>query len=327
MTRILITGASGFIGTHLIEYFSTGKNVEIWGLTRQQTDLLSVRKPKAHWIQVNLSDRTKLAEVFKQILPDVIYHLAGQAHVASSWEEPAETVSANVINQIHLLEALRETCLRPTVLIAGSSEEYGQVEVKDLPVHENTPFRPLSPYAVSKVAQDLMAYQYFRSYGFRVIRTRAFNHTGPGRPDSYAISGFSKQIAKIEAGVIEPVLHVGNLKAMRDYLDVRDVVCAYDLAVKKGQPGEAYNICSGKAHSIEDMVAMLLELSSVKIRIQQDPNRLRPSDIPVIYGDVSKFHKDTGWEPKIPFCQTMLDLLNYWRQEVASGCLKQYQRQ
>ena len=204
----------------------------------------------------------------------------------------------------------------PVIQIACSSEEYGMVYENEVPIKETNPLRPLSPYAVSKVAMDYLGYQYFQSYKERIIRTRGFNHTGPRRGDTFAESNFAKQIAMIEKGKQEPIIHVGNLDATRDYTDVRDMVAAYLLAVEKCDPGDVYNICTGTTIKIGDMLDMLLSMSKVKVEIKPDPARMRPSDVPVLLGDNSKFVAKTGWKPAVPFKNTMEDLLNYWRERV-----------
>jgi len=198
----------------------------------------------------------------------------------------------------------------------NSSEEYGLVSKNELPIKETNPLRPLSPYAVSKVGQDLLGYQYYKSYGLNIIRTRAYNHTGPRREDVFVCSNFAKQIAMIEKGKEPPIIYVGNLKAKRDFTDVRDIVRAYWLALEKCTPGEVYNICSGRARSIKEVLDILLSLSKTTLKIKKDPKRLRPSDIPILQGDSSKFRKITGWKPEIPFEKTLEDLLNYWREKV-----------
>lgn len=198
----------------------------------------------------------------------------------------------------------------------NSSEEYGLVKKNEVPVDEDGPFRPLSPYGVSKVAMDLLGFQYYRSYGMKIIRTRAFNHTGPRRAETFVCSSFAKQIAEIEKGLKDPVIHVGNLEAKRDFTDVRDIVRAYVLAVQKCNPGEAYVIASGRARKISRVLEMLTKLSKVRVSVQQDPERMRPSDVPILQGDSSKFRRKTGWEPKIPFKKTLKDILDYWRERV-----------
>ena len=205
----------------------------------------------------------------------------------------------------------------PVIQIAGSSEEYGLVLPDEVPIKETNPLRPLSPYAVSKVGQDLLAYQYFRSYGLKTIRTRGFNHTGPRRGEVFVTSNFAKQIASIEAGLREPVIRVGNLDAQRDFTDVRDMVRAYWLAVTKAKHGEVYNLASGKAVTIRELLDQLLALSETKVEVEVDPERLRPSDVEILLGDFSKFKADTGWEPSIPLEQTLRDTLDFWRQKLS----------
>ncbi|MCK4231535.1 GDP-mannose 4,6-dehydratase, partial [candidate division WOR-3 bacterium] len=204
----------------------------------------------------------------------------------------------------------------PLIHIAGSSEEYGLVHPDEVPIAETNPLRPLSPYGVSKVAQDLLAFQYFKSYGLKVIRTRAFNHTGPRRGEVFATSNFARQIVMIEKGKAEPLIRVGNLDAVRDFSDVRDIARAYTLALEKGEPGEVYNICSGKGLKIRQLLDMLLAQSKVDIEIKEDPARMRPSDVGFLIGDATRFRAKTGWKPEIPFEQTLADLLDFWRERV-----------
>jgi GDP-4-dehydro-6-deoxy-D-mannose reductase len=196
----------------------------------------------------------------------------------------------------------------------GSSEEYGYASADELPIKETNPLRPLSPYAVSKVTQDLMGYQYFKSYGLPIVRTRAFNHEGPRRGDVFVTSNFARQITEIEAGKREPVIFVGNLKAGRDYTDVRDIVNGYWQLMKDGEPGEVYNLCSGRAWAIQEVLDFMLAQSTCRtIAVREDPARLRPSDVPMLIGDATKAHRAVGWVPKIPFEQTLRDILDYWR--------------
>jgi len=200
--------------------------------------------------------------------------------------------------------------------VAGSSEEYGFVHPHELPMKETNPLRPLSPYAVSKVAQDLLAWQYFKSYGLRTVRTRGFNHTGPRRGEVFICSNFAYQIAEIEKGKRDSVIKVGNLEAKRDFSDVRDIVRGYWLCLEKGKEGEVYNIGQGKAYSMKEVLDLMLSLTKVKVKVEVDPQRLRPSDVPILISDSTKFRKLTGWKPEIPFEQSLQDLLDYWRERV-----------
>jgi len=252
--------------------------------------------------------------------PDYVVHLAAQSFVGASWQTPAETLSTNIISQVNVLEAVRGLKMSPRFLAVGSSEEYGLVFEDELPIRETNPLRPLSPYAVSKVAQDMMGYQYFRSYGLPIIRTRAFNHEGPRRGEVFVTSNFAKQVAEIEAGLRDPVLFVGDLKPRRDYSDVRDVVRGYWLLLERGEPGEVYNLCSGRSWAIQQVLDFLLDQSTVKgIGVKTDPTRLRPSDVMWLEGDASKIEKVVGWKVEIPFERTLRDLLGYWRQRTWSS--------
>jgi len=272
--------------------------------------------PKLHLEDADLMDTHSLYGVVSRIKPDYIFHLAAQSFVPTSWVSPSVTLEVNIVGTANLFEAVKMAGIDPVIQIACSSEEYGLVLPEELPIKETNPLRPLSPYAVSKLAMDYLGYQYFQSYKVRVIRTRGFNHTGPRRGETFAESNFAKQIAMIEKGKQEPVISVGNLEASRDYTDVRDMVNAYLLSVEKCDPGEAYNICTGTTVKIEDMLHMLLSFSKVKPEIRPDESRMRPSDVPILLGDNSKFVAKTGWAPVIPFKKTMEDLLNYWRERV-----------
>ena len=218
---------------------------------------------------------------------------------------------------MNLLEAIRSLAVSPRFLCVGSSEEYGMVYEEELPIRETNPLRPLSPYAVSKVTQDVMGYQYFMSYGLPIVRTRAFSHEGPRRGDVFMTSNFAKQVAEIEAGCREPVVRVGDLKPRRDFSDVRDIVRGYWLLLERGEAGEVYNLCSGRAWSIQQVLDFLIGASTVKgIAVEVDPERLRPSDVMILEGDPSKIEKATGWKVEIPFERTLSELLDYWRERV-----------
>jgi GDP-4-dehydro-6-deoxy-D-mannose reductase len=315
--RVLITGVTGFVGSHLAEYcLDLGHEVAGTMRWRSQQENLEVVRGKVTLYEADLRDGTAVRSVIQEFRPDWIFHLAARSFVAASWSAPAETLSTNVLSQVHLLEAIREANLDARVQIAGSSEEYGQVLDDELPIKETNPLRPLSPYAVSKVAQDLLGFQYFKSYGQHIVRTRAFNHEGPRRGEVFVTSSFAKQIALAEAGKGEPVLHVGNLEARRDFTDVRDVVRGYWLALERCEAGEVYNLGSGKAWRISDVADMLIAEAKVPIEVRPDPTRMRPSDVPVLLADTTRFREATGWEPQIPFEQTLHDTLEYWRERV-----------
>lgn len=268
---------------------------------------------KIELCEADLKDMVSLQSCLAHIKPDRIFHLAAQSFVPASWKCPAETFAINATGEINLFESLLSLKQSPLVQVAGSSEEYGLVFPNEIPMKETNPLRPLSPYAVSKVGQDLLGYQYFQSYRLPIVRTRAFNHTGPRRGEVFVTSSFAKQIAEIEKGKKEPVIHVGNLEAQRDFNDVRDIVEAYWLSLEKGEPGEVYNIGSGVARPIREVLDSLLSLSKVQVRVEVDPKRLRPSDVPILLADSTKFIGRTGWRPRLPFQQTLRDLLDYWR--------------
>lgn len=316
--RALITGVTGFVGPHLADFLLHKGGVDIFGTYQTPERLHAISSIQDHigLYHMDLTDPHEVEEVIAQTGPDYLFHLAAQSNVARSWKEPARTFDVNVLGTIHLFEAIRNASLNPVIQIACSSEQYGLVADGHFPVTEETPFHPISPYAVSRVTIDLMGYQYFKSYGMKIVRTRAFNHTGPGQTDQFVCSRFAKKIAEIEKGASEPVLSVGNLEAIRDFTDVRDIVHAYALSVLHGKPGESYVIASGVGRSIKDVLDILLSFSHVPIHIEVDPSLLRPSDVPALYGDSAKFRKIAGWRPEISFEQTMNDLLDYWRARV-----------
>lgn len=317
MKKALITGITGFVGSHLAEYLLKN-NLEVYGAFRWRSRMenIGLIKNKVHLIDADIKDAHSMQNLIDNTLPDYVFHLAAQSFVPTSWHAPAETLTTNIIGNTNLLEAVRDSDCSPVIQVAGSSEEYGLIHPDEVPIKETNPLRPMSPYGVSKVAQVLLSRQYHMSYGLKIVLTRAFNHTGPRRGEVFVASNFAKQIAEIEKGVKEPVIHVGNLNAQRDFTDVRDIVKAYWLAVNKCKYGEVYNICSEKAITIKSMLELMLSMSEKKIEVKQDPSRMRPSDVEILLGDCSKFRKETGWKPEIPFEKTIEDLLNYWRERV-----------
>lgn len=315
--KALVTGIAGFVGGHLAELL-LNNGFEVYGLTRPRSKMDHIESiiNKLHLEDADILDSHSLYATISRIKPDYIFHLAAQSFVPTSWVSPSVTLEVNIVGSANLFEAVRQAGIDPVIQIACSSEEYGLVYENELPIKETNPLRPLSPYAVSKLAMDYLGYQYYQSYKVRIVRTRGFNHTGPRRGDTFAESTFAKQIAMIEKGKQEPIIHVGNLDSKRDYTDVRDMVRAYLLAMEKCDPGEVYNICAGKAVQMSDMLKLLLSFSKIKAEIKPDPARMRPSDVPVLIGDNSKFVAKTGWKPEISFEKTMEDLLNYWRERV-----------
>ena len=319
MTRVLITGITGMVGSHLADYLlKEHKDCQVFGAKRWRSNLINIEHivDELSLIDCDMLDSHGCMDMVKTVKPDYVFHLAAQSYVPDSWRNPHSTLIGNVTMQLNLFEAIRHNNLDPVVQVALSSEEYGKVLPSELPISEKNALRPLSPYAVSKVTQDVLAYQYFESYGMRIVRTRAFNHEGPRRGEVFVTSNFAKQIAEIEAGLKAPVIHVGNLDAQRDWLDVRDVVRAYWIATQTCTPGDDYVIASGVSRSIKDLLDYLLTLTDQKIEVQTDPKRLRPSDVQLLLGDSTKFRTATGWQPEIPFEKTISDLLDYWRERL-----------
>jgi len=313
--KILITGVTGFVGRHLVEHLqSVVADAEIWGLVWEE-DPAQV-PAGVHRLTGDLTLPSSLARSLKNVRPDVVLHLAGATSVASSWQQPDRSFQVNAIGTLNLLEALRSLDVDPTIVVATSAEIYGAVALENQPIQEDSPLRPISPYATSKAAQDLIAAQYHRGFNLQTIRLRLFPHTGPGRPPQFAASAFARQIARIEHGLDPPVIAVGNLEPIRDFTDVRDIARAYWAAAERGQPGEAYNVGSGRGVSIRDVLDHLLSRSTTKIEIGVDPDRLRPADIECLVADTTRFAAATGWRPEIPLEQTLDDLLDWWRTTV-----------
>jgi GDP-4-dehydro-6-deoxy-D-mannose reductase len=317
--KVLVTGVGGFVGGHVVDFLAAHcPAAEVFGIVRHAgSDALRARGVTL--LTADLEDGPATDAVIDQVRPDRVLHLAGQSSVHRSWENPAATLRANVHGLLSVLEALRRRSLTPRVLVVGSAEEYGAVQAERLPVVERTRLQPASPYAVSKVAQAYLARQYFLSHGIPVVCTRTFHHTGPGRGEVFAESSFARQIAEIEAGRQPPVISVGNLDAVRDFTDVRDVVRAYWLLLEKGRAGETYNVCSGRGIAIGDVLQELLDVSGVQIEVRRDPERMRPSDIPAIIGNPKKLRDATGWTPDIPLRQTLGDLLAHWRRQAQAA--------
>ena len=318
MEKVLITGATGFVGKYLIKHLLSLKKYEIYATYRKEHSLENFEsKEKINFVKVDLLDKDQIKNVLKEAKPDIIVHLAAQAAILESIKNPLETLHNNIDSQLFLFESLKELEMFDVrLLVVLSADVYGYVSHEDLPINEETPFRPGSPYAVSKAACDLLAYQYFRSSKLKIIRVRPFTHIGPGQKLGFVTSDFAKQIAEIEKEQIDPVIKVGNLDAKRDFTDVRDVVRAYALLIENGETGEVYNIGSGKSHKISEVLEYFLKHAKVKIKSETDPNKLRPSDIPDFVADFTKLKKLTNWEPEIPFEKSLEEILEFWRNEV-----------
>ncbi len=313
--RILITGVSGFAGPHLVRHIAgTKPDHEIWGLVwagDRAAPPNSVRP-----IEGDITDVSSLAAAFSSARPDIVFHLAAASSVAGSWKEAGWFLEVNAIGTANLLEAVRANGNTTRVVVASTGEIYGAVPAEHQPINEDAPLEPISPYAASKAAQDLVTAQYFHGHGLDTVRLRLFNHTGPGRPPQFAASSFARQLARIERGLDPPRLTVGNLDAIRDFTDVRDVARAYWLAATDGIAGGVYNVCSSQGTSIRRVLEILIEASGVEVEIEEDPGRLRTADIPQLVGDNSRFTDLTGWRPEIPLGQTLGDLLDWWRHQI-----------
>jgi GDP-4-dehydro-6-deoxy-D-mannose reductase len=312
--HILITGATGFVGTHLRRYFLAQTDWDITGTCYPESPPppMDPQREALHFLDLRDAEATRA--LLAKFPPDYVIHLAAQSHVPTSYKDPWGTLENNIRGQLNLLEAFKTLSLAPRTLVIGSGEEYGRANADELPLTEDHPLRPENPYSVSKVAQDMMGYQYFISFGLPIIRIRPFNHVGPGQSSRFVLAAFASQVAGIEAGKQAPVMRVGNLQPARDFTDVRDVVRAYHLALTRGEPGEVYNIASGTPRTIQSLVDQLVALATVPIRVEIDPERYRPADVPVFYGSATKLKQDAGWEPEIPFEQTIQDVLDEWRQ-------------
>ncbi|MBN2302847.1 MAG: GDP-mannose 4,6-dehydratase [Anaerolineae bacterium] len=309
--RILITGAGGFVGGHLVDHLLTLPDLSLHAAVffpPGQNPRLDGR-PIAQY-EVDLRSAGAVRSILGAVQPDAIIHLAALADVGRSFKNPWETLENNIVAQINLQQAILNLNLDARILVISSAEVYGAAGGE---LDEDTPFAPTNPYSVSKVAQDMLGLQYHLSHDMKIIRARPFNHIGPSQKGGFVAADFAAQIAAIEAEQQEPVMYVGNLAAERDFTDVRDVVRAYYLILMQGTPGDVYNVCSGKAYSIQYLLDTLLSHSAIDIEVRQDPTRMRPSDVPRRVGNADRLRQRTGWEPTISFEQTLLDILNDWR--------------
>ena len=312
------------VGSHLVDHvLANHADVEVHGLMRWRSPIDNIRHAIDR-ISVHLADLNDLGSLIRlleTVQPDRIFHLAAQSYVTTSFTAPVDTLRTNVIGTSNLLEAVRLSGVEARIHICSSSEVYGQVIEADLPIRETMPFRPASPYAVSKVGEDMIAYQYGLSFGLHVLRTRMFTHTGPRRGAVFAESAFARQIARIEAGLQSEPVRVGNLDSVRTYADVRDAVRAYWLLLEKCPPGEVYNIGGTRTLTIGDILEILKSMALVPVEHVVDPDLLRPADVTLQVPDISRFQKATGWTPEIELEQTLGDLLNYHRQSLAAGVM------
>ncbi|GDX61740.1 GDP-mannose 4,6-dehydratase [Candidatus Levyibacteriota bacterium] len=316
MQKVFITGASGFAGSHLVDYLISQKKYELYGTYLTERSLINIKQNsnKINLFQLDLQDQNKTLEIIQKIKPDSIYHLAAFASVGQSLENPKEVIINNITAELNLLEAIKKSDFKDIkTLIVTSADIYGKVSVKDIPIDEETPLNPTSGYAVSKIAQDYLALQYYTTYDIPIVRVRPFNHFGPRQSSGFVIADFAKKIVEIENGLIPPILNVGNLDSRRDFTDVRDMVRGYQMLLEKGLPGEAYNIGSGRSYKISEILNILISNAKLPISINVDSSLFRQGEAQDRVCDSTKFKRLTGWESLISLSKSLKDTLDYWR--------------
>ena len=317
--RVLITGITGLIGSHLAGYLLGLDGVEVVGFKRWRSPDTNIRRlaGRVRMIEGDVEDAFSVAAAVEASRPDRIFHLAAQSYPSESWGAPATTIRANVLGTVNLLEAARRFAPAARIHVAGSAAAYGLIRPDEVPIAEDRPLRPLSPYGVSKAAQEMLGYQALHAYGQQVYLTRSFVHIGPGQGARPAAQTFARQIAEAEAGFRPPVVEVGNLEVRRDFLDVADAVRALWALVERGVPGEVDNVCSGRAPRIRELLDLYLALARVPLEVREDPVRLRPADEPILLGDNAKLRAATGWQPEVPLEESARRILEHWRGVVA----------
>lgn len=313
MKKVLITGAGGFVGPHLIRFLQSYGNTDIYCSAFSSASDISELVPLDHIITGDLTRFADADTLIRTVQPDIIYHLASLSAVGSSVENAARVLTANTLLQYNLLESLRLNRPQARLLAVCSANEYGLVHESEVPISESQPLRPLNPYAVSKVAQEMLALQYHYAHGLDTVILRPFNHTGEGQTSDFVIPALAEQFVRIAAGSREPVIEVGNTASIRDFTDVKDMVRAYVLAVEKCESGEVYNVGYGKGISIADIIKLFEEISGLSVTVKQHPGKVRASDVPVLLSDSGKFRAATGWEPEIKLKDTLTRVYNYYR--------------
>ena len=316
--KYLITGFSGFVSRYFVEYLKQKpekSNILGIDITKPSFDLKGCSNTDIKFLKVNLLDKNKIKDIILKFQPDFILHLASFSSVAFSWQKPVLSFNNNTNIFLNLLEAIRETGIKCKLLSVGSSEEYGIVKKEGLPLSESIRLNPISPYAVARVSQELLSKIYVDGYGLNIVMTRSFNHIGPWQKDVFAVSSFAKQMVKIKKeNRYKGVLRVGNLKIVRDFLDVRDVVKAYYLLLLKGKRGQIYNVCAGRGITLKELINYIADYLKIKVELKVDQSLIRPNDNPVIIGNNKKIRDELGWQPEIPLRKSIVDICDCWEQ-------------
>jgi GDP-4-dehydro-6-deoxy-D-mannose reductase len=308
--KALIIGGGGFVGPYLVRHLVNDLGYEVTVTKTEKENLVS---DIAQVVNLDILNKEQISEVLNAQRPDYIFHLAAQSSVAYSWKNPSLTIDVNVKGCVNVLDAIRDLDFKPRTLLIGSGEEYGHIREGECPITEENNSRPGNIYAATKACQNMLGKIYADAYGMDVMMVRAFNHIGPNQTPMFVVADFCKQVAEIEKGIKEPVMYVGNLTAKRDFTDVRDVVKAYALLVKEGKRGETYNVGTGHALAIQEILDTIISMSDKSIEVKIDPDRLRPVDVPIIEPDIRKINECTGWKPQILLSQTLKETLEYWR--------------
>jgi GDP-4-dehydro-6-deoxy-D-mannose reductase len=308
--KALIIGGGGFVGPYLVRELVQNQGMEV-DVTKTEKEEVNLPNVTVH--NLDILDIAQIAELLNRLKPAYIFHLAAQSSVAYSWKNPGLTIDVNIKGCANLLDAVKDLDYKPRVLLIGSGEEYGHIKDGECPIVEDNVLRPGNIYAATKSCQNMLGRIYAQGYGLDIMMVRAFNHIGPNQTPTFVVADFCKQVADIEKGLAEPIIYVGNLSAKRDFTDVRDVVRAYGLLVQGGISGETYNVGTGHAIAIQEILDMIVGMSSAKISVRVDENKLRPVDVPIIEPDITKIKNTVGWTPRIKLETTLQETLNYWR--------------
>lgn len=309
----MIIGAAGFVGNYLAEHLVNACGMEV-AVTKLPNE--RIENPQVKVYNLDIMDEEAIASLLFRVRPDYIFHLAAQSSVGVAWRNPGLTIDVNIKGSVNVMDAIRELYYKPRVLLIGSGEEYGHIREGETPITEENSIRPGNIYAATKACQNMIGNIYARAYDMELMMVRAFNHIGPCQAPIFVVADFCKQVVEIEKGIRKPVMYVGNLNSKRDFTDVRDVVKAYALLIQKGKAGETYNVGSGHAVTIEEVLKLIISLSEKEIRVEVDPNKIRPVDVPIIEADITKIYETTGWRPSITLEQTIRETLDYWRERV-----------